>query len=60
LKHFNFRVDKASSITIVYCVFHKYCEMWGAPEPRLANARIRGDNLMGFGVNKLPIVKERD
>jgi hypothetical protein len=26
----------------------------------LANARINGDNLMGFGVDRLPIVKERE
>jgi hypothetical protein len=32
--------------------------MWGVPELRLANARIRGDNLMGFGVERLLIVKE--
>jgi hypothetical protein len=32
--------------------------MWGAPEPRLANPRIKGDNLVGFGVNRLLIVKE--
>jgi hypothetical protein len=32
--------------------------MWGAPEPRLANARIKGDNLMGFGVDRLPIVRK--
>jgi hypothetical protein len=25
----------------------------------LANAKIKGDNLMGFGVNRLLIVKER-
>ncbi len=60
MKHFNFEVDKTSSITIAYYVLHNYCEMWGAPEFRLTNARIRGDNLMGFGVNKLPIVRKRD
>ncbi len=44
---------------IIAChVFHNYCEMWGALEPRLANAKTMGDNLVGFGVNKLPIVKE--
>ncbi len=58
LKHFNSRVDKTSPITIACCVLHNYCEMWGALEPKLANAKIRGDNLMGFGVNRLPIVRE--
>jgi hypothetical protein len=58
LRHFNSKVDKASPIMIACCVLHKYCEMWGALEPRLANAKIGGDNLMGFGVNILPIVKE--
>jgi hypothetical protein len=33
--------------------------MWGVSKPRLANARIRGDNLMGFGVYRLLIVKEK-
>jgi len=32
--------------------------MWGVSEPRLANAKIRGDNLMGFGVDRFPIVRE--
>jgi hypothetical protein len=32
LKHLNYRVDKTSPITIVCCVFHNYCEMWGALE----------------------------
>jgi hypothetical protein len=32
--------------------------MWGVPKPRLANAKIRGDNLMGFGVDRLLIVKK--
>jgi hypothetical protein len=57
-EHFNSRINKASPITIAYCVLHNYCEMWGAPKFKLANARIRGDNLMGFGVNKLLIVRE--
>ncbi len=44
---------------IIACyVFHNYCEMWGALEPMLTNAKIMGDNLVGFGVNRLPIVKE--
>jgi len=58
LKYFNFRINKASPIIIAYCVLHNYCEMWGAPKPKLANARIRGGNLMGFGVNRLFIVRE--
>ncbi len=58
LKHFNSIVNKASPITIACCVFHNYYEMWGASKPRLANAIIRGDNLMGFGVNRLFIIRE--
>jgi hypothetical protein len=58
LKRFNFKVDKTSPITIVCCKLQNYCEMWGALKLRLANARIRGDNLMGFGVDKLPIIRE--
>jgi hypothetical protein len=27
LKHFNYRVDRASPIIIVCCVFHNYCEI---------------------------------
>jgi hypothetical protein len=58
LKHFNSRNDKASPTIIVCCVFHNYCEMWEALELRLTNARMKGDNLMGFGVNRLPIVRK--
>ncbi len=54
LKHF----DKTTLITIACCVFHNYCEMWGAPKLGLVNARIRGGKLMGFGVDILPIVKK--
>jgi hypothetical protein len=44
---------------IITCyVLHNYYEMWGALEPRLANAKTMGDNLTRFGVNRLPIVKE--
>jgi len=32
--------------------------MWGALELGLANARIKRDTIMGFGVDKLLIVKE--
>jgi hypothetical protein len=32
--------------------------MWGAPEPKFANAKIRGDNLIGFGVDKSFTIKE--
>jgi len=32
--------------------------MWGAPEPGLTNAKIRGDNLMGFNVSRLPTIKK--
>jgi hypothetical protein len=60
LKHFNYRVDRASPIIIVSCVFHNYCVMWGALELGLANARIKGNTIMGFGVDKLPIVREGD
>ncbi len=58
LKHFNFKIDKASPITIVCCVLHNYCEMWGAPKLGLTNAKIRSDNLMGFGVDRLPIFRK--
>jgi hypothetical protein len=58
LKHFNSKVNKESPIIIVCCVLHNYCEMWGVLEPSLANAKIRDDNLMGFGVDKLLIVRE--
>jgi hypothetical protein len=54
LKHF----DKTSLITIACCVFHNFCEMWGALEFGLVNARIRGGKLMGFGVDILPIVRK--
>ncbi len=53
LKHFNSRVDRASPITFVCCVLHNYCEMWGASELGSTNAKIRGDNLMGFNVSRL-------
>jgi hypothetical protein len=33
--------------------------MWGALEPRLANAKTMGDNLARFGVNRLPTVKNQ-
>jgi hypothetical protein len=39
----------------LFVVLHNYCEMWGAPKLGLTNAKIRNDNLMGFGVNRLPI-----
>ncbi len=55
LKHLNFIVNK---IIVACCVFHNYCEIWGVLEPRLANAKIRSDNLMGFGVDRLFIVRE--
>ncbi len=58
LKHFNSIVNKTLPIIVACCVLHNYYEMWGVPEPRLANARIKGDNLMGFGVDRLPFVKE--
>jgi hypothetical protein len=54
LKHF----DKTSLITIVCCVFHNYCGLWGAPKLGSVNARIRGGKLMGFGVDILPIVRK--
>jgi len=45
---------------IIACyVLHNYCEMWGALEPRLTNAKTMGDNLTRFGVNRLLIVKEQ-
>jgi hypothetical protein len=58
LKHFNYRVDKALLITVFCCKLHNYCEMWGAPEHGLTNAKIRGDNLMGFNVSRLPTIKK--
>jgi hypothetical protein len=39
LKHFNFKVGRASLITIACYVLHKYCEMWGAPKLKLANEK---------------------
>ncbi len=58
LKHFNSRVDKASAIIIACCVLHNYCEMWGASKLGLTNARIKSDNLIGFGVDTLPILRK--
>jgi hypothetical protein len=48
LKHLNYRIDRASPIIVVCCVFHNYCVMWGALELGLANARIRGNTIMGL------------
>jgi len=59
LKHFNSKFDRVALMIIASYVLHNYCEMWGALEPRLANAKTMGDNLTWFGVNKLPIVKEQ-
>jgi hypothetical protein len=53
LKHFNSRVDIASPIIVFCCVLHNYCE-----KPRLTNEKIRGDNLMGFNVSKLPTIRK--
>ncbi len=58
LKHFNYKVDRASPIIDVCRVFHNYCEMWGASELGLANEKKRGDTIMGFGVDRLPNVRE--
>ncbi len=58
MKHFNSKVDKASPITIACCVLQNYCEIWGASKPKFTNARIRGDNLMGFGVDRLLFVRK--
>jgi hypothetical protein len=58
LKHFKFKIDKASPITIVCCVLHNYCEIWGAPRLGLTNAKIRNDNLMGFVVDRLLIFRK--
>jgi hypothetical protein len=55
---FNFKVDKASPITIVCCVLHNCCELWGAPKLGLTNEKIRSDNLMGFGVDRLSIFRK--
>jgi len=49
---------KHHQITIAYCVMCNYCEMWGASKPKLANARIKGDNLIGFGVDRLFILRK--
>jgi hypothetical protein len=32
--------------------------MWGASQPRLAFAKIKTDNLIGFGVDKSLTIKE--
>ncbi len=58
MKHFNPKLDTVALMIITCYVLHNYCEMWGALEPRLANAKTVGDNLTRFGVNRLPIVKE--
>jgi len=58
LKHFNSKVDKASPIIIACCVLQNSCEMWGASKPKLTNEKIKGDNLMGFSVDKLLIVRK--
>jgi len=58
LKHFNYKVDKTSLIIVVCCVFHNYCEILNALEFGLTNARIRGDSIMGFSVDKLPVIRE--
>ncbi len=50
-------IEHHQLITIA-CVLHNCCEMWGAPEPKFANAKIRGDNLIGFGVDKSFTIKE--
>lgn len=33
--------------------------MWGAPKFGLTNVRAKSDNLVEFGINRLPIIKER-
>jgi hypothetical protein len=60
LKHFNSIVNKTSPIIVVYCVLHNYCEMWGVLKPRLANARIKGDDLMGFDIDRLLLLKKEN
>jgi len=59
LRHFNSKLDKITLMIIDCYVLHNYCEMWGALEPRLTNAKTMGDNLTRFGVNRLRIVKEQ-
>ncbi len=49
---------KHHQLQLLVLYFKTIYEVWGALEPRLANARIRGDNLMGFGVDRLPIVRK--
>jgi hypothetical protein len=39
LKHFNSRVDRATKVTIVYCVLHNYFELCGEPEPKVVNPK---------------------
>ncbi len=58
LKRFNSRVDKTSPITIACCVLDNYFEMWGALTLGLANARIKGDNLIGLSVDGLLILRK--
>ncbi len=59
MKHVNSKLDIVALMIIACYVLHNYCEMWGALEPRLTNAKTMGDNLAGFGVNRLLIVKEQ-
>ncbi len=59
LRHFNSKLDRVALMIISCYVLHNYCEMWGALEPRLANAKTMGDNLARFGVNRLPTVKNQ-
>lgn len=39
--------------------FTNCCEMWGAPKFGLTNVRAKSDNLVEFGINRYPIIKER-
>jgi hypothetical protein len=55
----NFKVDRTTWITIIYQMsFTNCCEMWGAPKFGLTNVKAKSDNLIEFGISRLPIIKK--
>jgi hypothetical protein len=58
-KFLNSKVDRTTWITIIYQVFFtNCCEMWGASKFGLTNVKTKNENLIEFGMNRLPIIKE--